>query len=407
MNRSLTIVPFFALAAVAAVACSSSSTDSTATTPTGDAGTTTPDAATSGGDGGARVLSFTPSNIDLSGIDLSNIGDFVVDRANCQILSTQNQVECGDATKIAFGVVDQPNGGGKIGVYVARTIRVEPNASLIADQNGTYPIAIVALDTFDVEGSIDVSAHKGYPSAGGFVHVNTYDTKGGGPGGGGAGSHTNGGGGGGGYCGVGGQGSAYTGGAGAAGGVSYGSAAIIPLVGGSAGGNEALYDSGTGGGAIQLVAGTSFTLGANATIAAGGGGGASGGVPSTQQHGAGGGSGGAILIEAPTASILGTLIANGGAGGSAGDGQDAPLDGTQATSTAQPGGANGGVGSVAVTVNGGAGTWTALPDNGSGGGGAAGRIRINTTAGNSSLSAKLISPSPNTPCATEGTLASR
>ena len=401
MNRSLYIVPFFAVA-TAAIACSST-TESTAT-PTDDAGATT-DAGTTG-DGGTSALSFTPSNLDLSGIDLSKVGDFVVTSANCAILSTSKQVGCGDDSALAFGIVDQPNGGGKIGVYVARTISVQPNGSLVADPGGAYPVALVALDTMDVQGVIDVSARSDYKSAGGYQAPTTSSTKGGGPGGGTAGSDVSTmgyGGAGAGYCGLGGKGGA-TNGTPTAGGVSYGSAQLIPLVGGSSGGNGDLPFAGTGGGAIQLVAGTKFTLGANATIAANGGGGVNGGT--VNQNASGGGSGGAILIEAPAAILLGTLVANGGAGGSKATGQDGKLDGTQAMGDTNTNGAIGGAGNASADPNGVAATWV-TGDPAGGGGGAGGRIRVNSTTGNGSLSAKVISPSANTPCTTEGTLAAK
>ena len=401
MNRSLTIIPFFAIAAITVVACSSS-TDSTATSPTGDAGTTADAGSTTDG-GGIAALSFKPSNLDLSGIDLSKVGDFVVDKPNCTIYTSENLVDCGDPNSVAFALVDQPNGGGKIGVYVARTISVQPNSGLLPRGSDAYPLALVALDTFDLQGTIDLSVHGDDTSAGGYVHQDSDNSKGGGPGGGTAGMSETNGGGGGGYCGVGGKG-ASTLGAPVAGGMSYGNAAIIPLIGGSSGGAGELRNAGSGGGAVQLVAGTKFTLGANGTIAVNGGGGVFGG--GATQPGSGGGSGGSILIEAPTASILGTLVANGGAGGAKAEGQDGMIDGTQAVSGPEAGGSKGGAGNASANPNGGDATWF-TGDNAPGGGGAGGRIRINTTTGNASLSAKAISPAPSTPCATQGTLTAK
>ena len=394
MNRSLIVLPFLALAGVAA-ACSSSDDNGT-TTPTGDAGATN-DASPTGDAGTA--LSFNPSNLDLSGIDLSSIGDFVVDKANCEIYTTENLVTCGNPDALAFAVVEQPNGAGKIGVYVARSIRVEPNASLLPHVTATFPLALVALDTLDVQGVIDVSAHGDRPSAGGFEAPTTDSTKGGGEGGGTGGTTTNGAGGAG-YCGLGGKGGSSNA-TPTAGGTSYGSPVIIPLTGGSSGGNGTLPFAGSGGGAVQLVAGKKFTLGANATVAANGGGGIEGGAAS--QHGSGGGSGGSILIEAPEASILGSLIANGGAGGSRSRGQDGQLDGKQAVGDRNTNGATGGSGSAQEGPDGVDGTWAA-GDPAAGGGGGAGRIRINSTTGNVALSARRLSPSANGPCTSEGKL---
>lgn len=394
MIRSLFVLPLLALAGVAA-ACSSSDDNGT-TTPTGDAGSTNDASPT--GDAGA-ALSFTPSNLDLSGIDLSNVGDYVVDQPNCEIYTTEKLATCGDTDTLAFGVVEQPNGGGKIGVYVARSIRVEPNASLLPHVTGAFPLALVALDTMDVQGVIDVSAHDSRVSAGGFKAPATESTKGSGPGGGTGGTTTNAAGGGA-YCGVGGKGGSSDA-MPTAGGASYGSPVIIPLTGGSSGGNGSLPFAGTGGGAVQLVAGKKFTLGANATVAANGGGGINGGTSS--QHASGGGSGGSILIESPDASILGSLIANGGAGGSKSSGQDGQLDGKQAVGDRNTNGATGGSGSAQEGPDGVDGTWAA-GDPAAGGGGGAGRIRINSTTGNVALSARRLSPSANGPCTTEGKL---
>jgi len=408
MNRTCSslLLPLLSTIALSAIistaACSSDSNTVTNTdaggggSDAGDGGSTTD----SGSDAGttAPTLSFKASNIKLDGIDASKLGDFVVASANCEIRTEEKIVGCGDMDKLQFAIIDQP-GGGKIGMYVAKSFRVEPNAGLRT--KGTYALAIVAIDSFDIQGTIDVGAQNSYPTAGGYVHGATAGAKGGGPGGGGAGSSTNAGGGGG-FCGTGGKGAAIAAGTAGAGGVTYGNPTLIPLIGGSAGGSAALTDSGSGGGAVQLVAGKTFTLGANAFINAGGGGGTFVGAASSQ-HGAGGGSGGAILIEAPTVSLLGTLAANGGAGGSKDVGQDGKLDGTQAVGTAQTNGSLGGSGSAQEGPNGVDGTWVD-GDNAAGGGGGAGRIRVNSTTGNSALSAKVLSPSANGPCTTEGTL---
>ena len=142
-----------------------------------------------------------------------------------------------------------------------------------------------------------------------------------------------------------------------------------------------------------------------ALITVGGGGGGFVGAAGSQ-HGGGGGSGGAILIEAQEASIQGTLLANGGAGGAHATGMDAAtkIDGMRATSDTLMHGSGGGEGSGNGNDNGSDATWVD-GDNAPGGGGGAGRIRVNTSTGNSALSAKVLSPSENGACATEGKLA--
>ncbi len=388
-------VCFAALSLVvgAAAACSSSSsgTGSSSGTPDVDGGG---DAATS-----TKVaLGFKPSNIAFDGIDASTLGDFVVDRPNCNIRSEEKSVDCGDMSKLGFAIITQP-GAGKIGVYVARNIRVEPNTSLRVD--GTFAIAIVALESFEILGGIDAGARRDNRSPGGFTNQGKDQFAGGGPGGGGAGSTTNGGGGGS-FCGIGGKSAALTGGTAASGGAAYGTPELIPLLGGSAGGSAALPFSGSGGGAVQLVAGKVFTLGAAAYVSAGGGGGTFVGAPASQ-HGAGGGSGGAILIEAPKTVLTGTLAANGGAGGAKDFGKDGAPDAVAATGDSLTNGSTGGSGSANEGKDGAAATFVD-GDNAPGGGGGAGRIRVNNDEEkNIPLTGKL-SPSANLPCATGGPL---
>ena len=63
--------------------------------PTGDAGNP-PDTSTPVTDGPVTgPLPFTPSNVDLSGIDLTKVGDFVVD-GDCAIDTDSNLASCGD-----------------------------------------------------------------------------------------------------------------------------------------------------------------------------------------------------------------------------------------------------------------------------------------------------------------------
>ncbi len=376
--------------------CSSSSTTTTTSSSSGgtdtDGGT---DAAIS-----AVALPFKPSNISFPGIDMASLGDFVVDRAECSFSTESKQTGCGDMSKLGFALIDQP-GAGKIAVYVARNIRVEPNASIKG--TGTSALAVVALQDFEVLGGVDVSARQDYASPGGFVHPSKEETKGGGPGGGDGGS-SKAGAGGGSFCGIGGKGGALTGGTAGAGGAKYGNAELIPLIGGSAGGSAALNGSGTGGGAVQLVAGKTFTLGISGYVTAGGGGGTFVGAAGSQ-HGAGGGSGGAILIEAPVTKLLGTLAANGGAGGAKEYGKDGKPDGTAAVCDSPlTNGSVGGSGSANANDNGDNATWVD-GDNAPGGGGGAGRIRVNNDAEKNIPLTGTLSPSANGPCASGGPLA--
>lgn len=349
-------------------------------------------------DAGAQGLDFKPSNVSLDGVDLSKVGDVVLN-GPCQVETESKSVSCADSDAFAFTTITQPDAS-RIAVYVARSIRLETNA--ILDVRGTLPIVLVALDKMEILGTIHVNAESSYKSPGGYLSAGSND-KGGGPGGGGAGSESNAGGGAS-YCGVGGTGAAKSGGTAASGGATYGNPEISPLVGGSGGGAGSVGGGGTGGGAIQLVAGHAFTLAANGIVHAGGGGGNFGGAVGSQ-HAGGGGSGGSILIEAETATIAGILAANGGGGGS-GDtsatGQDGLPDDTAAKGGQSSSGANGGGGSAGATLTGSPGIWV-QDESAGGGGGGAGRIRVNTKSGAADITGK-VSPSKGTTCLSEGAL---
>lgn len=219
--------------------------------------------------------------------------------------------------------------------------------------------------------------------------------------------------------GPGGGGGAAFHGAGGAGGVGDansaskpGGAAGIPFslplgpIGGCPGGAGADGDPGTagprgvGGGAIYLVSATSLTIGG--TLHAGGGGGGAG--RGSAGSGGGGGSGGMILLESPTVTVSGSLVANGGGGGGGADnvtGIDGAVGAPGTTNTMR---AAGGLGAPpnegGVGGGGGAGNFLAglsspsTPDNGGGGGG--GGVGYISIIGASTMLGSLISP-PLTP----------
>ena len=359
-----------------------------------DAGGAAPQA-----DGGAVLaLGFTPSNIDLTGLDLSGVGDVVISKTSCTFNSEVLESDCADYATMKFKVFTQPDHS-KIGVYVARSFRIEPNA--VVTVSGGSPIAFVALDRLEVLGGIVASGRGDVAVAGGFTQA-TVNTKGGGPGGGGTATTTVAAGGGS-YCGIGGAGGAQSGTPSPRGAV-YGTAEIVPLVGGSSGGAGTVAGAGAGGGAVQLVAGKSLSIPAGGYVHVGGGGGTFGGV--TGQESAGGGSGGSILIEATTVTVAGTLAANGGGGGQ-GDGKSG-IDAVASDEPAPGGndptsGGAGGSGSAGANSAGADGQNKTDTSSGGGGGGA-GRIRINTKSGQAALTGAKVSPAPATSCATQGTL---
>jgi hypothetical protein len=212
------------------------------------------------------------------------------------------------------------------------------------------------------------------------------------------------GGGGGGFCKNGGLGTApVDGGAPAQGGMPYGNPELVPLVGGSSGGSTAYFSTAAhGGGALQLVAGDAITITTSGIINMGG-------SIGTSSYGMGGGSGGAILLEAPKVKVDGVLAANGAGGGgyyssSAQDGQptvEHATGGNQDSVGTRTAG-NGGAGAIA---EGGDGQLPPTTIYAGGGGGSAGRIRINSGCGGTTLSQNaIVSPFESTACFTKGTL---
>jgi hypothetical protein len=270
--------------------------------------------------------------------------------------------------------------------------------------SGSDPLIIVANGDIQIDGSIETrsgqdggwgggAAGPGQPRRAGICPLDGVPLCGGQPG---DAQATELGAGGGGFCGIGGKGStAADGRSGAAGGSVYGSADLIPLVGGSSGGSTEGSDLfNHGGGALELVSGTSITVGNVGSINMGGG--------AAYNRGNGGGSGGAILLEAPSITIRGVLAANGGAGEDGGGGiAQSGLAGRNPALDMSDGG---GPGSADTLVNGGDGVST--PGTYAGGGGGAGRIRLNTGCGGVLLvtSNAIISPAQSTECFSEGQL---
>jgi hypothetical protein len=326
-------------------------------------------------------------------VDFAGTGDVIVTDQNASIEKATGEISGASSPDTAYKyfTVDQPLGAGKLAVFVAHSFRFD-TSSMTAVQ-GANAIVLIAQDKIEEFGLLSAAAQRNSAGAGGSAC--TTSGKGGGPGGGGAAQSYNAAGGGS-YCGIGGPGNATSDASVAGvGGPSYGSPNLVPLLGGSAGGAESAFaEGGGGGGAIQLSARGSITIGISGIIDVGGGGGAG--------NGSGGGSGGAVLIEAPAVTIAGIIAANGGSG-AANTGGPYGQNG-QPSATPARGVPTAGVGSAATLINGGAGSMTDMSNNSSGaGGGAAGRIRINTTAGAATITGT-ISPSAATTCLSQGKL---
>ncbi len=265
-----------------------------------------------------------------------------------------------------------------------------------ATVKGTNAFAIVADETIELRGRLDVRGHGGIDGAGASTAVGcagadgtvfdagTLNQGSSGPGGGG-------------HATAGARGGNNNGFAGGIGGATVNDPDASPLVGGCGGGIIPAVSGigGGGGGAAQLVARVEIRV-VVAGQAAGqlniGGGGA--------PHNGGGGSGGTALLEAPSVVVAGAgagVFANGGGGSECDPGQDgvfgptAAVGGNCATSPQGPhdywqGGA-GGTGTGAPL----AGAdycppppsvgFCTLGGNGPGGGGAVGRLRVNDATG--------------------------
>jgi hypothetical protein len=267
-----------------------------------------PDTGAPEGGAVAGPLGFTPSNVDLSGIDLSKVGDYVVDKANCGIDSELNITDCGGDTALSPLKLVTQSDGSKLAVYVARTITIPAGNTLFVE--GANALVLIALDKIDIAGTFNAHASGQQAISGGHAYNGPSNVKGAGPGGGAAGGNAAASGGG--YCGAGGTGAPETD-AQTTGGPTYGNATLTPLVGGSSGGAGGCQLPGGGGGALQLVARNAIRIAAGGVINVGGGGGGfGGGAAGNMQNAAGGGSGGSLLVEAATVTVEGTLAANGG-----------------------------------------------------------------------------------------------
>jgi hypothetical protein len=313
---------------------------------------------------------LVPSNFDpCTPMDLpNNLGNLII--AADEVFDT-------DTGTLQGGVVGEayPPGVGTYWLVYLTTLQVESGHRL--QVHGVKPLIIVATDFVTIDGLVEVELPSSVQTPGCTSTA-------------GSGMSLNAAGGGGGSFGT-------TGGAGGASGTSigapgtpgaqYGLSTLVPLVTGCSGGSGGVASTniggagGRGGGAIEISAMTSISIGANAYIQAWGiGGGPGVAVPCMTcfPGGGGGGSGGAILLEAPTITVDGDVCADGGGGGEgAGTGPqggtrgDCTTAGGSAGGHASSDGGDGGNGDPKFPITGGTGM-----GNGGGGGGGGGQGRI-------------------------------
>jgi hypothetical protein len=269
-------------------------------------------------------------------------------------------------------------GGIETCVLAGTTVQVAALTTYTA--TGTRPLVIVATDSVDIAGTLDVASRRGQPAGAGAstavcaAPATTPKNDTGGAGGGAGGSFGD-------VGGNGGTGDINNNG-GSAGNAPGGTpaAAIKPTLiragcpggaGGNGGGN--VGSPGTGGGAVYLIAGMQISVGGG--IVASGGGGGGGGFD--ESGGGGGGSGGLVGLDAPSVMVEGTLASTGGGGG---EGSGITASGNPgANGTANASRASGGIGGDSEGGNGGQGSGGASTtgsnggnENGGGGGGGGG-----------------------------------
>ncbi len=357
---------------------------------------------------------------------LSPTEDLVVDTDQGTVTTVTSKQQLADVSYHRVADVDC-GGGWKVGIGVFGWKQISIPDGVRVRFTGSRAAALIALGPIEIEGLLDLRGGQAEcsdpscPGPGGFAGGSQHRKlqQGSGPGGGaqgfggGAGAGEEAGGGGGGACGVGGKGgdSDTTISFGGSGGPAYLKPTLVPLCGGSGGGAGGIgkftsvdpgQRGGGGGGAIQIVSQTSVSVRSTADtpsgIQAGGGGGQPDVDTNYNDGGGGGGSGGAILIEAPIITIgAGAVLAANGGGGAGGfneklkttDGQSGLLSATPAAGGS--GTCSGGAGGAGSTPNGSA-AQGLIVDGGAGGGGAVGRIRLNSLDG-SVVNEGVISPS--------------
>lgn len=257
--------------------------------------------------------------------------------------------------------------GGGPNVMVVRLRGLTVSGGHVVNLQGDKPIIFLVDGNVLADGGGRISADASFTTAGPGGSIAAYC------GTGGNGSSSTRGGGGGGFGQAGSQGG-LTGGAG---GAASGDLDLVPLRGGCSGGTGGSADAGgAGGGAVQISASGSITVGtgSNAAHISAAGGGGQGGVGGNGEGGGGGGSGGAVLLEATSAPIIGSMAGVRAHAGSGGEGAGDPLLGSDT-------GANGNNGSSTTDTAATGGTGASAGGNGGSGGTCAGHDCATAGAG--------------------------
>lgn len=347
------------------------------------------------GSGGVETNGVTAADVDGTNLGAVTLIDGeTLDSDNGRIGTNGNiNLHHGTTPGIENGIDFQFRG--PMSIWRFKSLTINGTITVI----GSRPLALVSDGAVTINGVVDArglcSSYVAGP--GGFSGGSITGANGSAPVstmGGGEGASTSAtGGGGGGYGGHGGSGDA------AMGGSPFGDAQISVLIGGAGGGAGSgggnFGRGGGGGGALQIISNDRVVVVAAGGINAGGCGGKAG--TGNADSGGGGGAGGTILVEAPIVTVGGVLAVNGGGGGGGGGGNAKPgANGTLSRTPAAGGDPDGnmeqgGPGAAGGAAAGPGGNGT----NPGGGGGAIGRIRINTRGGSGvDITNATLSPAP-------------
>ncbi|HEY3807062.1 MAG TPA: hypothetical protein VGL61_30880 [Kofleriaceae bacterium] len=268
----------------------------------------------------------------------------------------------------------------------ATSIKIDLDVTL--SSFGGKPLVLLATQSIDIEGTLDVASHIGGQVGAGSPHAGcSAGTKPGTAGGGQGGSYGTAGGAGG-----------DADGASGTGGVAGSMLAIDALAGGCPGANGDMGGMGGAGGGATFLATPMLVVGDGGAIDASGASGA--GAPSGKHGGGGGGAGGLVAITVGTLYLVGDaqVFANGGHGGGGSSQPTAGGDGSDPTNAASGGGSgsagdNGGNGGSGADRDAAATGMAATGgnDGGGGGGGGAGALYIRPASPTNTAN---VSPSP-------------
>jgi len=287
---------------------------------------------------------ITPCFVELPSMDVSLGG----------VIDTDTDSRCS---------VQSQDGGPDVCVIGGKDLTVSQPLT----PRGMRPLVLVAVDDLEVDATIDIRGNATNAPAGSNTGVCTGTGAGQGGGGGGGGSF----------------GAASGGGGGGGGGTGGGGAGARALAfvrggcNGAAAGSSAA--GGVSGGALYMLGGASVTVSGSGGVLASGAGGAGGTVGAN--GGGGGGAGGLVGLDAPSVTIDGDVIAEGGGGGGAGGASQTGTTGAIGDTSGAAGGSgasaggNGGYGANAATD----GATGGASAGGGGGGGSVGVIWMNYT----------------------------